>query len=162
MVERFITNEWWIYINRKSNHPPVVPNQLSKSVAKKISDISSDEKAFSNSTPTYSEAIRKSGFNDKFTYNTKTTDYNTSEKKKRKRKVESFNPPFSLNVEINMGKISLKLVKRYFPKENPLCKIFNKNKLKFSYSCMGNVAFVLSAHNRNILHPKIFWICLQW
>ena len=26
--------------------------------------------------------------------------------------------------------------------------------LKVSYSCMGNVASVLSAHSRNILYPK--------
>ena len=32
-------------------------------------------------------------------------------------------------------------VKRHFPKENPLHKIFNKNTLKVSYSCMGNVAY---------------------
>ena len=48
----------------------------------------------------------------------------------------------------------MRLVKRHFPKENRLHKIFNKNTLKISYSCMGNVASVLSAHNRNILYPK--------
>ena len=65
-----------------------------------------------------------------------------------------FNPPFSLNVKKNVAKIFLRLVKGYFPKENPLHKNFNKNTLKVSYSCMGNVASVLSAHNRNILYPK--------
>ena len=48
----------------------------------------------------------------------------------------------------------LKLMKRHFPKENPLHKIFNKNTLKVSDSCMGNVASVLSAHNRDILYPN--------
>ena len=74
--------------------------------------------------------------------------------KKHKRKVIWFNPPFSLNVKTNVGKIFLKLVKRHFPKENPLHKIFNKNMLKVSYSCMGNIASVLSAHNKSILYPK--------
>ena len=63
-----------------------------------------------------------------------------------------FNPP--LNVKTNVGKIFLKLVNRHFPKENPSHKIFNKNTLKVSYSCMSNVASVLSAHNRNILYLK--------
>ena len=62
-----------------------------------------------------------------------------------------FNPPFSLNV---ITKIFLKLVKRRFPKENPLHKIFNKNTLKVSYSSMGNVASALSSQNKNILYPK--------
>ena len=65
-----------------------------------------------------------------------------------------FNPPFSLNVKTKVGKIFLKLLKRHFPKENPLHKIFKKNTLKVSYSCMGNVASALSAHNRKILYPK--------
>ena len=56
-----------VYINKKSNHPPVVLKQLQKSIAKRISDISSDENIFCNSTPIYSEALKKSGFNDKLT-----------------------------------------------------------------------------------------------
>ena len=61
---------------------------------------------------------------------------------------------FSSNVKTNEGKIFLTLVKRHFSKENPLHKIFYKNTLKVSYSSMGNIASVLSAHNRSILYPK--------
>ena len=35
-----------LYINKKSNHPPVVLKQLPKSINKRISDISSDEHIF--------------------------------------------------------------------------------------------------------------------
>ena len=143
-----------VYINKKSNHPPVVLKQLPKSIAKQISDISFDESIFCNSIPIYSEALKKSSFNDRLIYSTKTAGCDTLEKKKRKRKVIWFNPPFSLNVQSNVGKIFLKLVKRHFPKENSLHKIFNKNTLKVSYSCMGNIASVLSTHNKNILYPK--------
>ena len=58
-------------------------------------------------------------------------------------------------MKTNVAKIFLRLVKRHFPKENPLHKIFNKNTLKVSYSCMGNVASVLSTYNINILYPKM-------
>ena len=58
---------------------------LPKSIAKRISDISSDENIFCNSIPIYSEALKKSGFNDKLTYSTKTADCDTSEKKGRKK-----------------------------------------------------------------------------
>ena len=78
----------------------------------------------------------------------------TSENKKRKRKVTLFNPHFSLNVNTNVWKIFLRLVKRHFPNENPLHKIFNKNTLKVSYSCMGNVSSVLPVYIKNILYPK--------
>ena len=76
-----------VYINRKPNHLPVVIKQLQKSIAKHISDISSDETFFSDSISTYSEAHRKSGFNDTFTYTPTTIDYETSDMEKRKRKV---------------------------------------------------------------------------
>ena len=74
-----------VYINKKSNYPPVVLKQLPKSLTKRISDISSDENIFCNSIPIYSEALKKSGFNDKLTYSTKTADCDTSEKKGRKK-----------------------------------------------------------------------------
>ena len=115
-----------IYINKKSNHAPVVLKQLPKSIVRRISDISSDENIFCNWIPICSEALGKSGFNDKLTYSTKTADCDTSENKKSKRKVIWFNPPCSLNLETNVGKIFLRLVKRLFLKENPLRKIFNK------------------------------------
>ena len=143
-----------VYISKKSNHPPIVLKQLPKSIDKRISHISSDESTFCNSLPIYSDALKKSGFNDKLTYSTKTADYDTSEKKTRKRKFIWFNLPFSLNVKTNVGKIFLKLVKRHFPKESPLHKIFNKNMLKVSYSCMHDAPSVLSAHKRNILYIK--------
>ena len=112
-----------VYINKKSNYPPVVLKQLPKSLTKRISDISSDENIFCNSIPIYSETLKKSGFNEKLTYSTKTADCDTSEKKKRKRKVIWFNPPFSLNVKTNVGKIFLRLVKRHFAKESPIAHL---------------------------------------
>ena len=53
-----------------------------------------------------------------------------------------------------MWKTLLKFVRRHSSKENPLHKILNKNTLKVSYKSIGNVASILSAHNRNILYPK--------
>ena len=47
-----------IYINKNSSHPPIVLKQLPKSIAKRISDISSDENVFGNSIPTYSKPSR--------------------------------------------------------------------------------------------------------
>ena len=53
-----------VYIHKKSNHQPVVLKQLLKSIAKRISDISSDESTFCNSLPIYSEALKKCCFYD--------------------------------------------------------------------------------------------------
>ena len=51
-----------IYINKKSNHPPVVLKQQPKAIAKQISDISSDENIFCNSIPIYTKALKKMRF----------------------------------------------------------------------------------------------------
>ena len=47
-----------------------------------------------------------------------------NEKKKRKRKIIWFNPPYSSTVKTNVGKLFLKLVKQHFPKGHKLHKIF--------------------------------------
>ena len=65
---------------------------------------------------------------------------NTEEKKQRKGKIFWFNPQYSINLRTNIVKTSLKLMRKYFPNGNPLHEILNKNTLKVSYSCMGNMA----------------------
>ena len=46
-------------------------------------------------------------------------------------------------------------MRKHFPNGNPLHKIFNKNTLKVSYSCMGNMASITSSHTRTILNPDV-------
>ena len=55
------------------------------------------------------------------------SDYDTSEKKKEQNNSKEgmwFNPPFSLNMKTNVRKISLKFVKRHFPKRTPSAQDF--------------------------------------
>ena len=65
-----------------------------------------------------------------------------------------FNPPYSNTVKTNVGKLYLTLVKQHFPKGHKLHKIFNKNTIKVSYSCMNNMVSVLPRHNKKILSRK--------
>ena len=51
-----------VYINKKSNHSPVVLKQLPSAIAKRIFDISSDENSFCNPIPIYSEVPKKRWF----------------------------------------------------------------------------------------------------
>ena len=66
-----------------------------------------------------------------------------------------FNLPYSVNAKINIGKILLSLLKKHFPKKNKLHKIFNKNNIKISYSCMSNISSIIAGHNKSLLQPKI-------
>ena len=51
-----------VYMHKHWNHPPAILNELPKSIAKRISDLSSSENLFHDARPVYKEALRKSGF----------------------------------------------------------------------------------------------------
>ena len=75
------------YIHKQSNHPPTILNELPKTIAKRISDLSSSENIFHNAIPVYKEALRRSGFTSDLVYTSKGTGYyNNEENKKRRRK----------------------------------------------------------------------------
>ena len=73
---------------------------------------------------------------------------NGFDKSSRKRNIVCFNPPYSGHVKTNIGKEFLKLVAFYFPHHHRLHKICNKNNIKVSYSCMPNMAAIISKHNK--------------
>ena len=71
-------------------------------------------------------------------------------KHKRHRNVIWFNPPYSKNVKTNIGRTFLQLVDKHFPKSSHLHKIFNRNSIKISYSCLNNVKTTIKDHNTKI------------
>ena len=143
-----------VYININSNHPSNILKELPKSINKRISETSCNERIFNEAKSLYEEALKNSGFSANFIHeNTKET--NTDNKVKRKRKIIWFNPPFSLNVKTNIGKMFFKILKKHFPKSNQLSKMFNKNTIKISYSCTNNMKSIILAHNKQILKPCI-------
>ena len=62
-----------------------------------------------------------------------------------------FNPPFSKNFSTNIGRTFLNLLDTHFPKDNKLHKIFNRNNVKISYSCMDNMTNIINTHNKLVL-----------
>ena len=60
-------------------------------------------------------------------------------KKKIKRNIIWFNPPYSKFVKTNIAGIFIKLISKHFPPNHKFIKIFNKNTIKLSYSCMPNI-----------------------
>ena len=72
-------------------------------------------------------------------------------KRRRKRNVIWFTPPFSQSVRTNVGGQFLKLVAKHFPKGSGLHKLFNKNNVKVGYSCTRNMAAIIKNHNTALL-----------
>ena len=55
----------------------------------------------------------------------------------------------------NIGHKFLQAVDECFPPNHCLYKIFKRNTLKLSYSCMPNVHQIITAHNKTILDKQI-------
>ena len=76
---------------------------------------------------------------------------NNEKNKPRKRKITLFNPPFNINVAANVAKTCLTLMDKHFPKNKRLSKIFNRNTIKVSFSCLPNVKQTISNNNYRLL-----------
>ena len=72
-------------------------------------------------------------------------------RKKRKRKITWFNPPFCQSIETNVSRKFLQLVDKHFPSDHQLWKIFNRNTLKVSPRCMPNINSAIKSHNSQLL-----------
>ena len=94
-------NEIPIYVHKHSNHPPSIIKNIPASINQRLSIISSNEKVFNKSAHIYNDVLKRSGYDVKLKY-----DENASkkvQKRRRLRHVTWFNPPFSKNVETNIG-----------------------------------------------------------
>ena len=145
-------NSETVYINKHSNHPPNILKELPKAINKRITDISCNQDIFDAAKTTYAQALSKSGFSEELKYNNKDSKEQTrnKEKRKRRRKIIWFNPPFSLNLKTSIGKLFFKMLKKNFSKSNPFSKIFNKNTIKISHSFTRNMKLIISSHNKQI------------
>ena len=75
--------------------------------------------------------------------------------RKRNRNIRWFNSPFSKNVATKIGRYFLNLLDKHFPQDHKFHKIFNRNNIKVSYSCMPNIKSAINSHNRKILHSPV-------
>ena len=131
-------NDEPLYIDTGSNHPPIILKHIHPSIEKRISALSSNEAIFEKAAPVYNQALRASGYTEKITYE-KGAHQQQKKRRNRKRQVTWFNPPFSRNVKTNVGKMFLKLIGKHFPRGHKLNKIFNRNTVKVSYSCLPSM-----------------------
>ena len=135
------------YINKGSNHPKNITNQMRPMIQNLISKRSINKEEFDKAAPIYNKALTEHGYDGNISYQNEPT----SRKNKRKRTRIWFNPPFCKSVKTNLGKVFIGLVKKHFDKNNPLSKIINIHKIGFSYSCMPNLEQIISSHNKKIL-----------
>ena len=109
---------------------------------------------FNKATVVYQEEMQKSGCHNELKYQHSSSPTIQTKTKKRKRKILWFNSPFSEHVKTNIERTFLNLLEKHFPSRHRLHKICNKNTVMISYSCMPNMAAILSRHNKAILASK--------
>ena len=128
------------YVNRGFNHQTQVFKHVPKGIEHRLSNNSSNKEIFERSKQEYEEALKNDGYRINLEYRGR-EESNTQKRRNRPRKILWFNPPN------NLGKEFFKLLKRNFPSGSPLHKIFNKNCVKISYSCMPNINGIINKSN---------------
>lgn len=151
-------NDEPLYVNRLSNHPPSILRQLPLSINKRINKLSCDKQTFDAAAPPYNDALKHSNFDTNLTYEPPAQNgndypnYNQQRKRNRQRNAIWYNPPFSKNVQTNIGRDFLSLLDKHFPPSNKLYSIFNRHTVRVSYSCLPNMKSFISQHNNKILN----------
>ena len=139
-----------LYINSKSNHPPMIMKELPGMINRRLSDLSSDADEFNSAKGAYEEALHTSDHASNLEY----AEPVVQRQRRRNRKVIWFNPPYSSNVKNSIGKTFLRLLNKHFPRTHPYAKILNRNTIKISYSCMPNMKSIISQQNSHLLHES--------
>ena len=133
-----------------SDQPPSIIKENPRSVEKRLSVLSSSKNIFQESVIYYEKCLENSGYKTKLQY--QQAKQNNQNKKKRKRNIIWFNPPYNKSVKANIRTIFIKLISKHFPPNHKYIKIFNRNTIKL-YSCMPK-SDKKNGHNKKMLQPK--------
>ena len=106
-------NDCPVYVHQQSNHPKGILENIPKSVNRRLSKISANEEIFNTAAPPYQEALQKSGYTFKLKY--EPPFMHQRRNRNRKRNETYFNPPYSLHVKTNVGKLFLDAIDKCFP-----------------------------------------------
>ena len=93
------------------------------------------------------DSSRNINYSKRDVNNNKKYNVNNNTCRNRKRKRILFNHPFCKLSIINKGKYFLDLIDERFHRENPLSKIFYRNTIKISYSCINDISKIIYNHD---------------
>ena len=67
-----------------------------------------------------------------------------------------------VNVKTNIGRIFLRLINKFFQRHHKYHKLFNRNNIKISYSCMPNMESVIRDHDTRLLKDPVPTDLKEW
>ena len=138
-----------LYVHRESNHPPAVTKCIVKGVGQRLSANSSGQEQFDDAKGPYQEQLRKAGYKEELKYEPR--EGATSRRRRRKREITWFNPPFCRSVTTNVGKKFLSILDKCFPPGHACHKLLNRQTVKVSYRTMPNLGHIIAGHNNKII-----------
>ena len=139
-----------IYVNAKSNHPPKIIKNIPIGINKRLCEISSNEEVFELAAPPYQAELNRCNYNHILKFSPPEAKY-PQQRRKRCKQCSWFNPPYSINVETNVGKIFLELLDTHFPPGHTLRSVMNRNSVKVSYRCLPNMGSLVAKHNSKVV-----------
>ena len=99
-----------VYINKHSNNPLNIINEVPKAISERLTSISCNKNEFDRNIGIYNAALKNSGFDQTLTYDEQdkptsdSVNEESNQTRKRKRNIIWYNPPYSINVKTNVGK----------------------------------------------------------
>ena len=120
-----------------------------KTIETRLSMLSSTKQIFDEEKVLYQQALEASGYKDRLQYIEP-----KEKKKKRRRNITWFNPPYSRRVDTDIGRKFLEYLDLFFPKGHDLRQIMNRNCVKLSYSTTKNMQRHIAAHNAKVLSKE--------
>ena len=138
-----------LYVNSKSNHPPAIIKNIPQGINKRLSGLSANQEVFNLAAPPYQTELDRCGYDHVLTFS---PPENQTQPRRRKRCKKRcwFNPPYSINVETNVGKIFLELLDNHFPPGHILRSVMNRDLIKISYRCLPNIGSYTAKHNSKV------------
>ena len=147
-----------LYVHNESNHAKCVINEIPKSIANRLSVLSSDNQIFDTFKTEYENALIAAGYSQtqsKIEYVHKDIDTAILERKnrdirrRRNRRVIWFTPPWNVQVRTNVGKEFFKILDETFANSH-LKQVFNRNNVKLGYSTTRNLEQIIKGHNAKL------------
>ena len=142
-----------VYINVDSNHNPSVKKNLPVMISKRLSMLSSNEQVFNQESQIYNEGLRLAGYKDKVKFIPEAENQQPN-RRKRKRKVIYFLPPWNDAVGTPIGRNLFDLMRKHFKPNTLVGKLFNRNTVKIGYSNMPNMKSIITSQNVKLLNHK--------
>ena len=145
------------YVHVDSNHPPCVTKSIGEGVNHRLNANSSNERMFEAAKGPYQEALERSGHVHKLVYKPEEAGGAAPRRRRRRKRNDIiwFNPPWCNSVTSDVGRKFLNLLDACFPPSNPLSRIFNRKKVKVSYSTMPSLGRIIAGHNAKVIASKV-------